>query len=618
MSDAPQKTSPKYYMYQQDHQRWVIALTDDKGVIPNMQNAGAEVLELKKGGIARPYWVLSDAGFQSVRTLLNDVGYSEFNPKPQTADYRITPASAQERPHPAVSVQPTATQPVPVPKTYTIIEICNLIRRTIKQNYIDNLWIKGEITDLKIREQGVFFSLIECHSNNKKICLSASIWPETWRMIKAKFDREGIEIKDGTEIRAIGKLDFFLKSSQVSFVIADIDEKMAEGEFFKKKFEIEQKLTALGIHDTNKNLPMPILPLRLAVFSNNGAEGWNDFITCLNNSNYPFKIKLFTVNVQGRDLESSFLREFANLEQIGTHNYDLGVIVRGGGSVPDLDWFNNLKIAEYIARSPLKFIIGIGHENDRNVLDEIAHREKTPTAVAEMLIRKLDELNNFLVKASDYMRTQTTLKMHALQGALNSLAAECSTTVQKRRSDEEKQLEQLKAGLRLAVQNRFNEAKNLNLNAIAQIRSNVQQNLSDHHHILDNLATRLAQNCEKLTNENRFTLSTLTHQLQNISQTRIDKEFLALCHAAMLISERAQTQKTRAETELQTLSEKINLLSPAKLFERGFAAISLNDAPLTSIEAITTGDRVSIRLIDGKLGATVNTIERIPHGKDVS
>ncbi|MBO4349517.1 MAG: exodeoxyribonuclease VII large subunit [Proteobacteria bacterium] len=613
------KASPKYYMYQQEHERWVIAMSNDMGIILNMQDAGAEVIELKKGGVARPYWALPKDGFKNVRRLLDNVGYTEFIIKsgPQTADYRvqsISPAKQTPAPQPQIAATPQMFDSLE--KTYSIPEICELISKRIRNAFPEYFWIKGEISGLKPSKPGnkaLYFQLVQSANETikDKLILDAKIWFNNWYPIKAKFDLKNLKIEDGTLIRAYGKIEYYAGKSDISFNILNIDENLAEGEFFKKKYEIEQKLTAMGIHDTNKLLPMPTLPLRLAVFSNRGAEGWNDFITCLRNSDYPFKITLFTVNVQGKDLESSFLREFTNLQQIGIQNFDLGIIVRGGGSMTDLDWFNNLKIAEYIARSPLKFVVGIGHENDRNVLDEIASREKTPTAVAEMLIRKLDEHCNFLTNTKEFIRTQTALKMQAFQSDLNALASACANAIQKKRANEEKQLEQLKADLRFNAQDRLNQAHNDHQMIIAQIRDNVRQTLHSHQRVLDSLATQLAQNSEKITDERQYTLNTLIAQLQNVSQTRIDKELLALQHASSLISERVQTQKNRAETELQTLTEKIELLNPAKLFERGFAAISKDGAPLTSVEEITHGDSVSIRLLDGKLGATVNTITKL-------
>ena len=63
------------------------------------------------------------------------------------------------------------------------------------------------------------------------------------------------------------------------------------------------------------------------------------------------------------------------------------VIIRGGGSVIDLNCFDGYPLAAEVAGFPLPVITGIGHEKDDTVVDIAAHTKmKTPTAVAEFLI----------------------------------------------------------------------------------------------------------------------------------------------------------------------------------------------------------------------------------------
>ncbi len=66
--------------------------------------------------------------------------------------------------------------------------------------------------------------------------------------------------------------------------------------------------------------------------------------------------------------------------------WDCVAILRGGGATTDLNGFDDYDLARAVATFPLPVVVGIGHERDRTVLDEIAHtRMKTPTAVAGFL-----------------------------------------------------------------------------------------------------------------------------------------------------------------------------------------------------------------------------------------
>ena len=66
-------------------------------------------------------------------------------------------------------------------------------------------------------------------------------------------------------------------------------------------------------------------------------------------------------------------------------------VIRGGGSRTDLMAFDTLDLAKSVALHPVKVVVGIGHHADRSVLDELAHSEKTPTAVGQYLVSRVQE-----------------------------------------------------------------------------------------------------------------------------------------------------------------------------------------------------------------------------------
>jgi exodeoxyribonuclease VII large subunit len=90
--------------------------------------------------------------------------------------------------------------------------------------------------------------------------------------------------------------------------------------------------------------------------------------------------------MQGDEAEHSII---AALDKIRRQqgDFDVVVMIRGGGSSIDLSCFDGYDLAASVARFPLPVITGIGHEKDDTVVDLVAHtRMKTPTAVAEFLI----------------------------------------------------------------------------------------------------------------------------------------------------------------------------------------------------------------------------------------
>ena len=94
----------------------------------------------------------------------------------------------------------------------------------------------------------------------------------------------------------------------------------------------------------------------------------------------------------------------AALNEINRHvdDFDVVVIIRGGGATADLSGFDTLELAENVANFPLPIITGIGHERDESILDMVSNtRVKTPTAAAAVLI---DNLVAVLSCINDYER----------------------------------------------------------------------------------------------------------------------------------------------------------------------------------------------------------------------
>ena len=100
--------------------------------------------------------------------------------------------------------------------------------------------------------------------------------------------------------------------------------------------------------------------------------------------------------MQGERTEASVI---AALDRIYQHQdlFDVVVIIRGGGATSDLNSFDSYLLAANCAQFPLPIITGIGRERDDSVVDLVAlTRMKTPTAVAEFLISRMDSVGEEL------------------------------------------------------------------------------------------------------------------------------------------------------------------------------------------------------------------------------
>jgi exodeoxyribonuclease VII large subunit len=159
----------------------------------------------------------------------------------------------------------------------------------------------------------------------------------------------------------------------------------------QRRQQIIAQLKAEGVFDLQRELVIPRFCQRIAVISAATAAGYGDFCRQLEENEYGlvFYPTLFPAVMQGEQVEQSVI---AALNQINGHadDYDVVVIIRGGGSTSDMSGFDTLPLAENVANFPLPIITGIGHDRDECVLDMVSNtRVKTPTAAAAFLIAHL-------------------------------------------------------------------------------------------------------------------------------------------------------------------------------------------------------------------------------------
>ena len=127
--------------------------------------------------------------------------------------------------------------------------------------------------------------------------------------------------------------------------------------------------------------------------------------------------------MQGETVEESVV---AALDRSArkSDDYDVVVIIRGGGATSDLTGFDTLRLAENVCNFPLPIITGIGHERDESILDLVAWRSvKTPTAAAAFLVDHLQEVAVFLDEAGERSARHVGRQMQSEKTRLQRLAA---------------------------------------------------------------------------------------------------------------------------------------------------------------------------------------------------
>lgn len=273
----------------------------------------------------------------------------------------------------------------------SLYQLNRMVAQVVAQSFDSPIWIVAEIAQISNPSNGhCYLDLVEKdpRSGASIARARAMIWSNRWWLIRETFEQgSGQRLQSGMKVMISVQVTMH-EAYGYSLVIQDIEPSYTVGEMQRKRLEIIQRLTDEGMLDVNKGLPLPSPTQRIAIVSANNAAGYGDFCHQLDNNEYGlrFYTHLFPAALQGEQTVPSVIQA---LNRIYEHQdlFDVVVIIRGGGSVVDLNSFDNYELALNVANFPLPVIVGIGHERDNTVLDIVAHTSvKTPTAAAAMLI----------------------------------------------------------------------------------------------------------------------------------------------------------------------------------------------------------------------------------------
>ena len=340
----------------------------------------------------------------------------------------------------------------------SLVELNNLIKLALRECFPDSYWVRAELSEVRTSGPGhCYVEFVEKESRSGHIIakMRGNIWANTFRMIRPYFEEEtGQPFTSGIKVMVKVNVDFH-EVYGPSLTVLDIDPSYTVGDMMRQRLEIIKRLKEEGVFENNKALELPDLTQRIAVISSATAAGYGDFTNQLlhNGNGFVFYPKLFPALMQGNQSEASILSALSRIEKHQEH-FDAVVIIRGGGAVSELNCFDNLAIARRCALFPLPVITGIGHERDESVLDMVAHtRMKTPTAVAEFLLSRMEEQQDDLLSAQDFILNKAGQRILNETYRLQNLSYYLSSSTQKHLQNEHLKLNRMESQLPLFTQN---------------------------------------------------------------------------------------------------------------------------------------------------------------------
>ena len=271
----------------------------------------------------------------------------------------------------------------------TLYDLQRMVRTTVEECFATPLWVSAEISELKVNRSGhCYLNLVEKGNSEgaPRAEARAVIWRNNYTQIDAMFrEATGSPLSSGIGV-LVRVVVTYHEIYGFSLQIIDLDPNYTLGDVERRRRETIERLKEDGVWDMNRELSLPRPLLRIAVVSSATAAGYRDFMTEIGSSPFNFNVTLFEATMQGEGAEESVVNALSAIAERES-DFDIAVIIRGGGSTSDLALFDSYRIALYVTQMPMAVITGIGHDKDVSVVDMVAHYMcKTPTAVGAFLV----------------------------------------------------------------------------------------------------------------------------------------------------------------------------------------------------------------------------------------
>lgn len=284
----------------------------------------------------------------------------------------------------------------------TVLDLNQAVKEVLQTGFPRPMWIRGIITGLRrVSGRGhTYFQLADPSDPGEQspAVADCALFAGDRSRIAIEVGRQAklFQLENDTEVRILVSVSFWERSGRFQLIMKGFDTEFSGDSAAIHLQRLIEQLSSEGVLKENGTLPFAEIPLNIGLVTSKGSAAEKDFVKTLDESGYPYRVYAAWASMQGASTSDSVCTAFHKLMMSSTGDkLDAVILTRGGGSVTDLAWFNDEKIARTIAQLPWPVISAIGHEIDTTLPDHAAHtRAKTPTHAASILVDRVAQFDD--------------------------------------------------------------------------------------------------------------------------------------------------------------------------------------------------------------------------------
>ncbi|PIE46476.1 MAG: exodeoxyribonuclease VII large subunit, partial [Gammaproteobacteria bacterium] len=363
-------------------------------------------------------------------------------------------------------------------------------------------------------------------------------------------------------------------------IISDI-EPAGFGELAKNFVILKQKLDKQGLTAKERKRPIPSWAKHIAVVTSATGAAIRDVLTTLKRRAPFIAVTVYPTMVQGEKASEQIIQALskANENRRTAENvsgHDVILLVRGGGSIEDLQSFNDENLAYAVANSELPVVTGVGHETDFTIVDFVSdYRAPTPTGAAEIASPDKLALKKILKQKQQqlisYIQGRITQNWAQLTHCKNRLSVQHPVSVIEQQNQ---RLDELDSRMKQTFYRRLTgEKNNLQQFTLRLASQSPQRQLQQSHSDLSKLSNQLKQ-------------AMFQHVIQYRRDLQLNQQKL----------QQSLSVFSRYQQQIKGLHARLILLSPLGILDRGYALVfDEKDKLLQSAKRIQLNDTVIIK-----------------------
>lgn len=282
----------------------------------------------------------------------------------------------------------------------SISELGDYLNDIFKNSKLYNqlIEVKSDVTSVKTSKRGDLFIELSQKSNNTnygltvyipnglmKYIFNSNLLPSPKQLLNKKW-------------KFRGTINFWKRSSNF-VLLGNAIYPLGISEIELRRKNILEKLKKRDLLRTVDHYLLELEPIKkLAIISSPTAAGYGDFVKNLDNAIYKPVMHLYSSSMQGANTVPEIKESLINIMK-SKINYDIVVIIRGGGSKSDLMDFDDEELGFLIAKfnERIPVLTGIGHEQDKSIPDYVSWKSySTPTEVSRDIVNQINEYHNQL------------------------------------------------------------------------------------------------------------------------------------------------------------------------------------------------------------------------------